>query len=478
MDMPDPDTSRAVLIGVSHFHDLPDLPAIRNNLGGLAQCFRDPSLWGLPAAHCIVVPDPESTVALLDPVHDAAAEAEDTLLLYYAGHGKVHDRGGLLLTTAGYRDGRAHTAVHYDQVREKLMESRAARKVVILDCCFSGQAIGVMSDPSDVVNRARVEGTCLLTATPATREALSPPGESYTAFTGALLRLLTDGIPDGSPLLRLNVIFRALRDTMERNALPEPQMRIDNTAADLPLVRNRRQSRLSTPIPEVRAELLRRYQRGDIISNGRYPVVIAADTTTGRTVVMKQVPFRGERTLRTVTEFDHPGIVRVLDTVEGWPRYVVMEHIEGWTLSALLRLHGRMWDYCRAVNIVARVCDALDYGHRRGVVHGVVDSSNVMLTGDGEVKVLNFGLAVAGANTADIRSDVYDAGWLLFELLTGDRVVLGGPVSTLIGARFPIALCRAVHKAVRTNPAKRYQSAAAMRDALLRFLEKQEGAIH
>lgn len=87
MTLPDPARSRVVLIGASRFTDreLPDLPAVRNNLDESAVCLRG-------IGRCMVVADPESPVALVDPVHDAAAEAEDTLIVYYAGHGLVHPR--------------------------------------------------------------------------------------------------------------------------------------------------------------------------------------------------------------------------------------------------------------------------------------------------------------------------------------------------------------------------------------------------
>jgi hypothetical protein len=70
---------------------------------------------------------------LIDPVHDAAQQAEDTLVIYYAGHGLVHPRRlGLLLATVGSRPGRTHTAAPFDQVRDCLIDSPAPRKVVIL----------------------------------------------------------------------------------------------------------------------------------------------------------------------------------------------------------------------------------------------------------------------------------------------------------------------------------------------------------
>jgi ABC-type phosphate transport system substrate-binding protein len=243
MALPDPDRSRVVLIGASRFRDphLPDLPAVRNNIEGLATFFRDTAQWGLPDARCVIVDNPESTETLVDPVQDAATAAEDTLLIYYAGHGLVHPHTqGLLLAVVGSRMGRTHTAVPYDAVREKLIESPAKRKVVILDCCYSGRAVGGMADPTTAVaDEASVEGTWLLASAPPNKQALSPPGETYTAFTGALLKLFTNGVPDGPPLLRIDSIFRDVHAALKRRGRPQPQSRIHNTVGDLTLVRNR-----------------------------------------------------------------------------------------------------------------------------------------------------------------------------------------------------------------------------------------------
>jgi serine/threonine-protein kinase len=146
--------------------------------------------------------------------------------------------------------------------------------------------------------------------------------------------------------------------------------------------------------------------------------------------------------------------------------WIVMEYLDGQTLSNELQIHGRM-EPCRAIRILVSVCTALEYAHERGIGHGAVDAYNVMITRNETVKLLNFGTADA----LDIGSDVYDAGWLLFELLNGNRFVIGTPWSHLIGLGFSWKLSHIVGRAVRQNPVKRYQSAAAMRDDLLRVLD-------
>lgn len=529
--LPDPDRSRAVLIGASQFSDpeLPDLPAVRNNLDGLAACFRDPALWGLPAAHCTLVADPESGVALIDAIHDAAAEAEDTLLIYYAGHGLVHPRTlGLLLAVTGSRPGRPHTAVPYDQVRDNLIDSRATRKVVILDCCYSGRAVGGMADTSETVaNEATVEGTYLLASAPPNRQALSPPGETYTAFTGELLTLIREGVPNGPELLQLDAIYRHIRDTLKRRALPEPQIRIDNTAGELALVRNHGHR----PIHDIQLRYVR--VRGRIQKlvrwNGYWesytcPVCQAGCSgydlirhfdmhTPVETVALDPVtltlkaggPPPGDRyelgkCIGRYHQFGRyhrgGGIIWIHLAIDTMTRQTVVvkqrlsgsidDRIVGLNHQGIVRVldtnqtregryivseyvDGRVLDELlpveplRAVEIMTEICDALAYAHQNGLFHGDIKAANMMLTQEGRVKVLNFGY---GGWVTDPRLDVDAAGELLSQLVTGSPPL---PISRP-PSDWPKTLAKVLSIALNADPAERYQTAAAMRDDLKRVL--------
>ncbi|MEO3973188.1 SUMF1/EgtB/PvdO family nonheme iron enzyme [Streptomyces sp. CAU 1734] len=240
--LPDPHTSRAVLLGTGTFErpELPDISAIRNNLSALAEALRSERVWGLPRDHCVVVPDPSTNIELLDPIVAAAQQATDTLILYYAGHGLVDSKHGdlhLTLTTTDTR--RIYTAVPYSNVRDIVLDSRAARRIVILDCCYSGRALGTMADPATtVVNEASAEGTYILAAAAENKIALAPPGEPFTAFTGAFLDTLRTGIPGESEMLNLDAIYNQVLGRMRESSRPLPQKRDRNTAGRLSLVHN------------------------------------------------------------------------------------------------------------------------------------------------------------------------------------------------------------------------------------------------
>jgi eukaryotic-like serine/threonine-protein kinase len=199
-------------------------------------------------------------------------------------------------------------------------------------------------------------------------------------------------------------------------------------------------------------------------------------------------------------------------TATGATPYIVMEYVEGETLRDVLRREGRLSPE-RAMSLSADICGALDFSHRNGIVHRDVKPGNVMITPQGSVKVMDFGIARAVSDSAatmtstaavigtaqylspeqargesvDARSDVYSLGCLLYELVTGAPPFTGdSPVSVAyqhvredprlpssINPAVPPELDAILLKAMSKNPANRYQSAAEMRNDLLRALAGQ-----
>src|SRR3954466_6413023 len=191
-----------------------------------------------------------------------------------------------------------------------------------------------------------------------------------------------------------------------------------------------------------------------------------------------------------------------------------MEYVEGETLRDVLRREGRL-DPDRAMELAADICGALDFSHRNGIVHRDVKPGNVMITPQGAVKVMDFGIARAVSDSAatmtstaavigtaqylspeqargegvDARSDVYSVGCLLYELVAGTPPFTGdSPVAVAyqhvredprlpssINPEVPPELDAILLKAMSKNPANRYQSAAEMRNDLLRALAGQRG---
>lgn len=238
-----------MLIGVSAYAAMPpdrQLPAVANNLKRLAELLADERVWGLPPENCAVV-EPDHAEDVMAAVRAAAKAATGTLLVYYAGHGltdPLKDGGALYLALPGsYEPGGTHTALNYGDIKATLLREGAnvPQKVVVLDCCWSALAIpGAMGGAGGeaFANAAAIKGTAVLTACAATQQARSPEGETYTAFTGALIELLDQGVPGGPDTLDVGTLYTQLRTRLGPRGMPEPQLGCVDDGSRIALARN------------------------------------------------------------------------------------------------------------------------------------------------------------------------------------------------------------------------------------------------
>ncbi|AGZ45936.1 YqgE/AlgH family protein [Actinoplanes friuliensis] len=250
-EVADPAASQVVLIGVSEYRRLFTLPAARRNVTDLRDLLQHEDLWGVPPGNCHVLLDPESPAEVSRAIRKAASAtgSDGLLLVYFAGHGLVDaDDDNLILGLPGcdpevpYERG-----VPYDWIRRAVADTRARRRVVILDCCYSGRAgseLGGDGTGTDfIADKAEAEGTCLLVSAPANRPAMAPLGEAYTAFTGELIRLLRDGLrpppPETIPAtLTVHTLWRAVRRAMLRRGFERPELRARDAGGEIALVHN------------------------------------------------------------------------------------------------------------------------------------------------------------------------------------------------------------------------------------------------
>ena len=190
--------SRAVLIGVSTYDDetgFAPVPAARNSLRAMRALLCDPLVCGWPPERVTVIDDPGSPTDLENQLADAAEETAGELLVYYVGHGALGLDGELCLSVTTTTVSRPQiTGLPWKRVAEILRVSSPARvKVVILDCCFAGQAIEALAAADEgtaLADNAHVEGAYTLTATIRNRTAHVPPlatqENACTSFTGEL----------------------------------------------------------------------------------------------------------------------------------------------------------------------------------------------------------------------------------------------------------------------------------------------------
>ncbi|MFI1728837.1 caspase domain-containing protein [Streptomyces acidicola] len=242
MDLPAPERSRAVLIGVDDYRHRESLPSVRTGVRRLAGLLQDPRLWGLPAKHCVVLHNPHSSVNVLDAVNKAAKEAKDAFLVYFAGHGLVPRRDGeLFLALRDSDDERRFLDLPYDDLRHEMTDTcQAAKRVVLLDCCFSGRALqGHMSPPDNPAALTDIEGTYVMTSASETSLSVAPEGEDFTAFTGELVKALSEGVPEAPDPLEMGALFDHVRRELKAKGRPEPQQRARNDGLRIALTRNR-----------------------------------------------------------------------------------------------------------------------------------------------------------------------------------------------------------------------------------------------
>ncbi|MFG2194676.1 caspase family protein [Streptomyces sp. NPDC048639] len=227
--------SAAVIVGTAS-HTAPGalrpIPQVAANVRALADALT--GAYGLfDPSRVRTRVDPERVADVLDLMPTRDGGRLDLCLFYYAGHGLLAEGDRLCLALPGSVDEPARAArssLPVDDVLAALDHTKARHRVAILDCCFSGRAL-------DSPAAADVH---LLTATSRTKRARYGTDAEYTGFTGELLRLLADGVPDGPDHLDLALLHRRLSVALPTAAepCPVPAQRTVGRGGDLALTRN------------------------------------------------------------------------------------------------------------------------------------------------------------------------------------------------------------------------------------------------
>ncbi len=276
---------------------------------------------------------------------------------------------------------------------------------------------------------------------------------------------------------------------------------------------------------EVGQHLLHYRITGKIGQGGMGEVYVAEDTRLQRRVALKVLPqamatdadrrSRFEREARVLAGLNHPNIVTLHSVEEAdGVHFITMELVEGRTLAAMLPRNGFTFD--RLLAIAIPLADAVSRAHREGITHRDLKPDNIMVDGEGRLRVLDFGLAKLHAtpedraNTqvetvsavteegkimgtvaymspeqaegkeVDPRSDVFSLGTVLYEMITGERPFKGDTKVSTMGAILkdepasiselrpvlPRHLGRVIRRCLAKDPDRRYQTALELRNEL------------
>ncbi len=257
-------------------------------------------------------------------------------------------------------------------------------------------------------------------------------------------------------------------------------------------------------------KILGRYEITRKIAESNDVIWEGHDPEIGRRVAIKQLRIpknasaEGQREARirfgrqavAAAALNHPNIVSIYDAgTENGESYIIMEYLEGPTLAEVLRRRGKL-TIDEALDIAAQLLDALHYAGEQGIVHRDIKPSNMFLLADGRVKIADFGIAkleregtlrarreIIGTPSymspeqirgrqVDRRTDIFSTGVVLYEMITGRRPFAGDSLEEIAynmeykepqyDADIPPEICQIINKALRNDPAARYQTAGEM----------------
>jgi serine/threonine protein kinase len=260
-------------------------------------------------------------------------------------------------------------------------------------------------------------------------------------------------------------------------------------------------------------ETLDQYSLTDLLArSGMASIFRATDLISGESVVLK-IPYqqferdvvfydRFQREEEVGRRLDHPNIVKVLSPRNKTRIYMAMEYVDGSSLRAWARDQKRPLPSERALDIARQVTRALVYMHGQSVVHRDLKPENILITPDGQVKIMDFGIALdesarrltwSGLSTTigtpdymapeqvqgrrgDVRTDIYSLGTILYEMLVGQMPYTAPNAFSLMRAKTTFDpqppskfdpdldphLEEIVLHAIERRPADRYRTAAAM----------------
>ena len=241
----------------------------------------------------------------------------------------------------------------------------------------------------------------------------------------------------------------------------------------------------------------RRFEITNLIErSGMATIFKALDCQTRRIVALKFPHLEFEGSVASSARFaheaailgklDHPGILKIIPVTERSRTYIAMEFLAGRTLHEIL-VRDRPLSECDALRLASRLCGILEYMHSQGIIHRDIKPGNIMISDDGSIHIIDFGIASSPSWTStkmgtpdymspeqirgdrvDARTDIYSLGVVLYEIVTGVRPLqehTPAPPRAL-NSNLSGQIEEIILHAMAPNPSDRYSSVAAMKAEL------------
>jgi len=238
-----------LLITTSKSKNLSSIPNIDINLILLEKLIKDETILGIPQANIFISHNDKSLdiKKKLISIGKRANTNKHTLLIYYSGHGLINRQNFDLHLTSSETEEQylEDTSISIERFKKIIKNSFAGRKIIILDCCFSGRISGILSEENEIIItqlKNNLQGTYILTSSgktkPSTFNEKNP--NVPTDFTKSFINILENGIDNTKEYIELGEIYNELKKLSDRKIIPEPFQISEENSYRIKLFRNRR----------------------------------------------------------------------------------------------------------------------------------------------------------------------------------------------------------------------------------------------
>ena len=224
----DPNKTIVFLIGTSEYPsdgNFENIKPAESNIKTLKEIFLNKDIFGIPENKIFEFLNTQSHEILQDIEEKSSSSLIDTLIIHYTGHGVRESSKKLYLTASNTKKQLLKsTGIEYDRFSSIVESSKAQKKFIFLDCCYSGiAALSSDENPIPETELENIQGTYLVTSSPSNSVSFFDTDKKYTFFTQELINVLENGIENQTAFMEIGEIYNCVKEGLERNGYPSPK---------------------------------------------------------------------------------------------------------------------------------------------------------------------------------------------------------------------------------------------------------------